>query len=142
MIEAINRRRFMAAAASTGLALGLAPRTAPGIGAEAGKRLVVGVMGTGGRGTTLATTCAQQPAVEVAYVCDVDKNRVGEAAEAVSKVQRRSPQGRGGRGAACREHTAIPLPHQAKRVLSPFRTDSKWTCRVRRRMKRLTRERQ
>jgi predicted dehydrogenase len=88
MSELIDRRRFLGAAASTGVALGLAPQA---IGAAPNNKLVVGVMGTGGRGTSLAKTFEQQEGVEVAYVCDVDKDRAGSAAKAVHSVNGRTP---------------------------------------------------
>jgi len=51
--------------------------------APASEKLVVGVMGTGGRGTGVAKLFAAQPNVEVAYVCDVDPARAGKAKDAV-----------------------------------------------------------
>jgi len=77
----MNRRHLLTAAASTGALLGLNPRA---LGAN--ERLVVGVMGMGGRGTTLAETFQQQAGVEVAYVCDVDLKRAREASAAVARV--------------------------------------------------------
>ena len=50
MPEPINRRHFLGTAAASGLALSLGRAPA----AEANSQLVVGVMGTGGRGTGLA----------------------------------------------------------------------------------------
>ena len=84
MSDGINRRHFLGATAAAGVAVGLASA-----GEQAGgpnNRLVVGIMGTGGRGTGLATTFQQQPGVEVAYVCDPDRGRVDRAADAVRKA--------------------------------------------------------
>jgi predicted dehydrogenase len=78
----LTRRQFLGTAAAAGAALTLAPRSAFG----ANDRLVVGVMGLGGRGTGLAKTFAQQPNTEVAYVCDVDTTRAGKAGDEVGKV--------------------------------------------------------
>ncbi len=58
---------------------------------RAADKIVLGVMGTGGRGTGLAKAFAQQPGVEVSHVCDVDQTRVGRAAEEVNKVAGKSP---------------------------------------------------
>ena len=55
-------------------------------------KVVVGVMGMGGRGTTLATGMAAIAGVEVAYVCDVDSQRMAAATEAVGKVQQNRPR--------------------------------------------------
>lgn len=81
----VDRRQFITAAASTGLALGLSRRLTASE-KDANSKIVIGVMGTGTRGTSLATTFAQQPNVEVAYVCDVDQARVAQAAEQVTKI--------------------------------------------------------
>jgi len=88
MTAAIDRRHFLGTTAAAGMAVGLAGSAeAAGIqGAGANNRLVVGIMGTGGRGTGLATTFQQQPNVEVAYVCDPDRARVDAAADAVRKA--------------------------------------------------------
>src|SRR5437763_13916529 len=83
MSDGINRRHFLGATAAAGVAAGLAG-AAQGTGAN--NRLVVGIMGTGGRGTSLAATFQQQPNVEVAYVCDPDRGHVDGAADRVRKA--------------------------------------------------------
>jgi predicted dehydrogenase len=88
----MNRRRFLGAAASTGLALGLTGGTASARAQGANDKVVVGVMGTGGRGTQLARAFEQQAGVEVAYVCDADQGRTAGAAREVSKVEGRTPK--------------------------------------------------
>src|SRR5947209_6727315 len=86
MSEPIDRRQFLGTAAA-GAALGLAGQaTAQDRAAGANSRLVVGVMGTGGRGTELSRAFQQQANVEVAYVCDVDRGRAERAGEAVQRV--------------------------------------------------------
>jgi predicted dehydrogenase len=85
----MHRRRFLEVAASTGVALGLSSQ----LGRAANDKIIVGVMGTGGRGTEHAVSFALQPGVEVAYVCDVDKHRADKAAAAVvSKGKSKSPK--------------------------------------------------
>ena len=49
------------------------------------QRVVVGVMGMGGRGTELARQFCLQPGVEVAYVCCADRTRMAAAAEKVEQ---------------------------------------------------------
>jgi predicted dehydrogenase len=88
MSDSINRRHFLGVAASSTLGYGLSSSSA----ASAENKLIVGVMGTGGRGTGLAQEFAKQPGVEVAYVCDVDEKRVNHAAEAVNKVAGKAPK--------------------------------------------------
>jgi predicted dehydrogenase len=81
----MDRRRFLGGAAAGGLAVGAGLRPARA-SSRAQNRVTVGVMGTGGRGTSLATTFAQQPGVEVLYACDADRGRAEKAASAVAKV--------------------------------------------------------
>src|SRR5581483_11848719 len=92
MAEPIHRRQFLGAAAA-GTALGLAGATAgqeqprPAQNQQsASNKLVVGVMGTGGRGTELAQAYQRQTNVEVAYVCDVDRGRAERAAGLVQRA--------------------------------------------------------
>ena len=72
-----NRRTFVAgSAAALGLAAltSLRPRSATAANSANGK-LVVGLVGCGGRGTHDAELFKNTPNVEVAYVCDVDDAR-------------------------------------------------------------------
>jgi predicted dehydrogenase len=86
-MKSLHRRRFLKVSAAAGLALGAAGRA---LGAN--DRLVVGVMGTGGRGTGLASLFQHQPDVEVAYVCDVDRKRADNAAAEVVKAGGKGPK--------------------------------------------------
>jgi predicted dehydrogenase len=82
MTTPIDRRHFLAGTAAGVAAASLASCASAG----PNSRLVVGIMGTGGRGTGLAGTFQQQPNVEVAYVCDPDRARVDRAADVVRKA--------------------------------------------------------
>jgi predicted dehydrogenase len=84
----MDRREFLGAAAA-GLGLALVGR--PARAAESNSRLVVGVIGMGGRGRSLAVTFQRQPNVQIAYVCDVDQKRAEQAVAAVAKVASGSP---------------------------------------------------
>ena len=77
----IERRKFLAATAATGAALSLTDAATAAAVQGANERLRVGVMGTGGRGTGLATSFQRQPNVDVTFVCDVDRagSRIGPA---------------------------------------------------------------
>ena len=78
-----NRRTFLK---KTGVGLAgvsaLSWATTTRAGA-ANRKLVVGAIGCGGRGTFLAKSFSTLPDVEVAYVCDADMKRVAGAAKAV-----------------------------------------------------------
>lgn len=54
--------------------------------AETGRTLAVGVVGLG-RGMDHVRACLEIPGISVAYVCDVDRNRLAQALEAVKKAQ-------------------------------------------------------
>jgi predicted dehydrogenase len=90
MSNTINRRHFLSSAAAAGVGLGLSAATNV-LGAN-DKKLIVGIMGTGGRGTGHAQSFAHMPNVEVAYCCDADRDRAGKAAEAVNKIAGKTPQ--------------------------------------------------
>src|SRR5262245_60029960 len=85
MMSQLDRRRFLGA----GAALALAPHAAV-LGAN--DRIAVGVMGMGGRGTSLARTFAGDAGVEVTYVCDPDPRRANQAQEAISKAKGSPPK--------------------------------------------------
>ncbi|QEL16211.1 Gfo/Idh/MocA family protein [Limnoglobus roseus] len=59
--------------------------------AAASDKLVVGIMGCGGRGNDLAPKYASQPNVTVAYVCDPDAKRAGALADKLEKAGKPKP---------------------------------------------------
>jgi predicted dehydrogenase len=59
-------------------------------GQSANDKLVVGLIGCGGRGAGDAARFKQMPNVELAYVCDVDESRRGKAAQALGVEARRA----------------------------------------------------
>ena len=88
----MNRRHFLktTSSVSTGLALYGA---IPGLrGAEApSRRIRVGVMGLG-RGLDHVQALRQIPGVEVAWLCDIDTQRIAAAMKAVEGKLERTPQ--------------------------------------------------
>ena len=91
MSESLTRRSFLHGTAIGGATLGLgtvsfAAENAPN------KKLVVGTIGQGGRGTGLAQDFQRQAGVEVAYVCDVDRRRAANAAKAVAAAGGKEPK--------------------------------------------------
>ena len=82
----INRRSFLKDSARAGMTASLTAgmvMAAPRRTSPASDKLVVGLMGCGGRGTYLIGRFAVRDDVAVKYVCDVDQRRLGRAAEAV-----------------------------------------------------------
>ncbi|HEX2522673.1 MAG TPA: hypothetical protein VHP35_11160 [Terriglobia bacterium] len=59
---------------------------------SASDKVVIGVMGVGGRGTFLAKLFASRPDVEVAYVCDVDSNKLESVAKSVEELGGKRPK--------------------------------------------------
>ena len=76
----MNRRYFLGTAATTALSVSLA-QTEPK--PPATSRVTVAIIGTGGRGSSLARTYAKQPGVNLAAVCDVDSDRLASVARSV-----------------------------------------------------------
>ena len=58
----------------------------------ANDKVILGVMGLGGRGTYLAERFAGRPDAEVAYLCDADTRRFARARNAVEEVQDTKPK--------------------------------------------------
>lgn len=88
-MKTLSRRQFMSSSfgAAATLALG-APRRIR----AASEKVIMGVMGLGGRGTFLAESFAKRGDVEVAYLCDPNTRRFARAREAVQEVQDRRPK--------------------------------------------------
>ena len=80
MVENIHRRSFVKTA-SVGFVAGMMANDALSQAAGANKKLVVGLIGCGGRGTHDAGLFQKMPDVEVAYVADVDQNRLHDTAK-------------------------------------------------------------
>jgi predicted dehydrogenase len=80
----VNRRNFLNA--STGIVTAAALAAAAKLSeAAAGEPLNVGVIGPGGMGTNHLRLLAARKDVRVAYVCDVDANRLAAAARLVEQ---------------------------------------------------------
>lgn len=92
MSQSYNRRRFLGSTAAGGLLLGTAA-SGWAAGEAPSNRLRVGVMGMGGRGSSLARQYAERPGVDVAYVCDVDRDRLAQAVKGVGDASGKPPEG-------------------------------------------------
>jgi predicted dehydrogenase len=82
----LNRRAFMGQSMGAVAAV-TAERKAGSVSAN--DKVVVGVMGLGGRGSYLAERFAERPDTEIAYLCDVDSRRLARSREAVEKTKGR-----------------------------------------------------
>lgn len=85
-MKTINRREFVKqslGAATAVTALGTSKA------ASANEKIVVGVMGIGGRGTALTGMFAARRDVEIAYLCDADSRRFAYAGKVVEEAQGR-----------------------------------------------------
>ncbi len=89
MTRSLHRRHFLGTVAATGISAGLTHHAAR---ADANDTIRVGIMGTGGRGTGHAAAFAKLPGSVVTFVCDVDKRRAAQAADAVVKAGGKEPQ--------------------------------------------------
>jgi len=90
-LSALSRRRLLHGAAAGLASAAVAPRSAS---ASAADGLAVGLIGCGGQGRNVAAALAGLPGVRVAWVCDPDHRRLGEAdkqfadAQAVTDLRR------------------------------------------------------
>jgi len=82
MLNESTRREFLEAA-SAGLAAGMVAAGTASAAQGANSKLVVGLVGCGGRGTHDAGLFKNTPNVELAYVCDVDAARRESAAKSL-----------------------------------------------------------
>ncbi|HUV64643.1 MAG TPA: Gfo/Idh/MocA family oxidoreductase [Sedimentisphaerales bacterium] len=80
----LNRREFMKGSIGAAVTFAAFSQTAV---RGANEKVIVGVMGLGGRGTQLAEKFAQRSDVEIAYLCDADTRRFARAREAVEEAQ-------------------------------------------------------
>jgi predicted dehydrogenase len=89
MTRSIDRRRFIRTTSTTLALFGAIPGPR---GAEApSRRLTVGVIGLG-RGQDHVNALRQIAGVEVAWLCDVDANRLAQAAKSLDGKQDRTPK--------------------------------------------------
>ncbi|MSR55366.1 MAG: Gfo/Idh/MocA family oxidoreductase [Gemmataceae bacterium] len=83
-----DRRDVLQSAAVGAAALAFAP---PSSAAES-RKIVIGIIGPGGMGMNHVRNLVKRKDVEIAYVCDVDKNRLAAAAKAVEEGSGKAPK--------------------------------------------------
>ena len=92
MSTTLDRRNFLQQGAVSGACASLAVSTGRAAAqTDTNSKVVLGVMGLS-RGRSLAVNFARRPGVEIKYVCDVDSNRAGAAAELVHGAVQKKPQ--------------------------------------------------
>lgn len=94
MENSLTRRRFLKSSAliSAGVATLQSTIRCPAAQTP-GKKVLIGVMGTNGRGMAHIDGYLSLPNTEIAYVCDVDSRAIEKAAAAAARRQQKRPQG-------------------------------------------------
>lgn len=91
-----NRREFLETAGRGGLAVAagaaVATSTRRARAASANEKIVLGIIGLRGRGSSLGNDFARRDDCEVAYVADVDSTLLEPRAEAIEQAQGKKPQ--------------------------------------------------
>ncbi|MDO8540598.1 MAG: Gfo/Idh/MocA family oxidoreductase [Opitutaceae bacterium] len=87
----LTRRQFVAQSAGAAAAFTLLS-PARSHAASPANKIVVGVMGLGGRGSYLAHAFANRPDTDVAYICDVDTRKFSRTRDAVEEAQGKAPK--------------------------------------------------
>ena len=88
-MNSVNRRDFLKGSIGVAATAAVLPQR-PSFAAN--EKVIVGVMGLGGRGTYLATSFAARADTQVAYLCDADSRRFARAKKATEAVQTRKPK--------------------------------------------------
>ena len=79
-----TRRAFLKHAGAVATVASVASSSKTSTAGDANERVVVGVIGCGGRGVQLGKIFDDQPDATVAYVCDPDRDRAGRAKAATN----------------------------------------------------------
>ncbi|MGI8907282.1 MAG: Gfo/Idh/MocA family protein [Candidatus Sumerlaeaceae bacterium] len=90
-MESIDRRQFLRLAAAGGATFALGRYAA--FAAEEGKKIRIGFVGVGSRGTGLLKQMLLHPEVEVPAICDIDENHLNAALAIVEKALGKKPEG-------------------------------------------------
>jgi predicted dehydrogenase len=88
-----SRRDFLRTTTLAGVGVTLAARASLLRAADApSRKLVLGIIGTGGRGTQHAQEFSAQPDVELKYICDVDTSMAANCAKVLETKTGKAPQ--------------------------------------------------
>ena len=95
-MQKLDRRSFLIRSQQAGLALAagssLLTLTQSGGAAAPSEKLILGMVGVRGRGAQLAAGFAERGDCEIAYIADVDQAVIPPCAEAVAKLQGKTPK--------------------------------------------------
>ena len=88
-MKAITRRTFVKSSLAASAAFSVLPS---GRAASPNEKILIGVMGLGGRGSYLAQAFAKRKDAEIAWLCDPDSRRFDWARKTVETAQGRAPR--------------------------------------------------
>jgi len=88
-MASVNRRDFLRGSLGAATMAAMLPQRPS---RAASDKVIIGVMGLGGRGTQLAKMFAGREDVEIAYLSDPDSRRLPQASQAVTQAQGKQPQ--------------------------------------------------
>jgi len=88
-MKSLNRREFVKSSLGILAASTVFPKRRS---IAANEKIIIGVMGLGGRGTYLAERFASRPDAEIAYLCDPDTRRFARARNVVGEAQDSMPK--------------------------------------------------
>ena len=93
MKRSLNRRQFIQRSATVGALAAIGNFNILNAGDSPGEKVILGVMGTNGRGGELINGFTRLSGVEFAYVCDVDDRAIEKGVRAVASKQGKKPTG-------------------------------------------------
>jgi len=88
-MNSVNRRDFLRSTIGIAATVAALPQRRS---VAANEKVIIGVMGLGGRGRYLAESFARRPDTHIAYLCDADSRRMSRAQEAVEAAQSAKPR--------------------------------------------------
>jgi len=88
-MNSVNRREFLKRSIGAATTFTVLPR---GQSVAAGEKVVLGIMGLGGRGRALLTSLVKRSDVKIKYICDADARSYGPAAEIVVEGHNYKPK--------------------------------------------------
>src|SRR4051812_31858425 len=91
----MNRRKFITtnAIAGTGLLVASPLTSLFAFNGSPNEKVIMGIIGTNGRGSSLISMFEHVPNVEIGYICDVDENVLNRTIADVEKKTGRKPKG-------------------------------------------------